>query len=76
MRDILEAIQKEKEYLSFRMKDEEPYHLVDAVKEYGYNSLDEYFAAKRRYEISHTPVVKVKSAGFNGVAVSVTITDK
>ena len=60
--NIEKAIAKEKEYLSFRMKGEEPYHLVDAVKEYGYNSLDEYFTAKCRYEISHAPVVKVKSA--------------
>ena len=34
------------------MKNEEPYHLVDAVKEYGFESLEEYFAAKRDHEFS------------------------
>jgi hypothetical protein len=34
---------------------------VDAVKEHGFNSLDEYFTAKRRYEISQEPVAKVAS---------------
>ena len=62
MTNIEKAIAKEKEYLSFRMKGVEPFHLVDAVKEYGYNSLDEYFTAKRRYAIQHTPVVKVRSS--------------
>lgn len=52
MQDIIGAIEKEKEYLSFRMRGEEPYHLVDAVKEYGFESLKEYFGAKRDYEFS------------------------
>ena len=50
--DIIGAMNKEREYLSFRMKGEEPFHLVDAVKEYGYNSLKDYFDAKRDYEFS------------------------
>lgn len=61
MSNILGAIEKEKEYLSYRMKGEEPFHLVDAVKEYGFDSLDDYFAAKRRCEISQEPIVKVPS---------------
>jgi hypothetical protein len=52
MTDIIGAMRKEREYISFRMKDEEPYHLVDAVKEYGFESLHEYFDAKRDYEFS------------------------
>ncbi len=52
MQDIIGAIEKEKEYLSFRMRGEEPYHLVDAVKEYGFENLEEYFEAKRDYEFS------------------------
>lgn len=62
MTNIEKAIEKEKEYLSYRMRGEEPFHLVDAVRGFGYNSLDEYFTAKRRYEISHMSVVKVRSA--------------
>lgn len=52
MKDIIGAIEKEKEYLSFRMSGEEPFHLVDAVREFGFESLEEYFKAKRDYEFS------------------------
>lgn len=51
--DIIGAMNKEREYLSFRAKGEEPYHLVDAVKEYGFESLNEYFEAKRDFEFTH-----------------------
>lgn len=51
-KDIVGAMAKEREYLSFRMKGEEPYHFVDAVKEYGFGSLKEFFEAKRDYEFS------------------------
>lgn len=50
--DIIGAINKEREYLSFRAKGEEPFHLVDAVKEYGFDSLKAFFDAKRDYEFS------------------------
>jgi hypothetical protein len=46
MKDIIGAMAKEREYLSFRMKGEEPYHFVDAVKEFGFESLREYFDAR------------------------------
>lgn len=61
MSNILKAIEREKEYLAYRMKGEEPFHLVDAVKECGFNSLDDFFAAKRRYEISKMLIIKVES---------------
>lgn len=61
MTDIMKAIDKEKEYLSYRMEGKEPFHLVDAVKDCGFNSLDDYFATKRRYEVSQMPIVKVAS---------------
>ena len=50
MGDIVKAIEKEKEYLSYRMKGEEPFHLVDAVKECGFESLNDYFEMKKEYE--------------------------
>lgn len=53
MADILKAIEKEKEYLSYRMKNEEPFHLVDAIKECGFDSLEKYFEAKKHYEFSN-----------------------
>lgn len=62
MSDIVKAIEKEKEYLSHRMKNEEPFHLVDAIKEYGFNSLDEYFKAKKVYEFSNLTFEVVKTA--------------
>lgn len=50
MADIAKAIEKEKEYLSYRMKSEEPFHLVDAIKECGFGSLEQYFKEKAEYE--------------------------
>lgn len=52
MSNILKAMEKEKEYLSYRMEDKEPFHLVDAVKECGFDSLNTYFIAKKNYELS------------------------
>lgn len=52
--DIIGAMNKEREYLSFRVKGEEPFHLVDAVKEYGFESLKAYSEAKIEYVFSHT----------------------
>lgn len=49
MKDLEKAIKKEQEYLSYRMKGEEPFHFIDAVKECGFDSIDEYFKAKRDY---------------------------
>ena len=49
MSDIVKAIAKEKEYLAYRRKGEEPFHLVDAVKECGFDSLTDYFKAKTEY---------------------------
>lgn len=46
MKDIERAIEKEKEYLYYRMQNQEPFHLVDAIRELGFESLDEYFEAK------------------------------
>lgn len=48
MGDIVKAIEKEKEYLEYRKQGKEPFHLVDAVKECGFESLDEYFKTKRK----------------------------
>lgn len=50
MSNIAKAIEKEKEYLSHRMNGKEPFHLVDAIRECGFESLKDYFDAKRDYE--------------------------
>lgn len=52
MADIVKAIEKEKEYLSYRKKGEEPFHLIDAVRECGFDSLDAYYNSKADYEFS------------------------
>ena len=49
MADIVKAIEKEKEYLAYRMEGLEPFHLVDAIKECGFDSLDKYFKTKTEY---------------------------
>jgi hypothetical protein len=61
MTDIAKAIEKEREYISFRMKNEEPFHLIDAVRECGFESLEDYFAAKQRYQLGKMNIVKFKS---------------
>lgn len=53
MINIEKAISKEEEYTLFRTKGEEPFHLIDAVKECGFESLREYFAEKRNYQFSN-----------------------
>lgn len=55
MADIVKAIEREREYLSYRMKNEEPFHLVDAVKECGFDSLTDYFKAKTEYTFNKLP---------------------
>ena len=62
MVDIVKAIEKEKEYLSYRVKGEEPFHLIDAVKECGFESLDEYFNAKAEYQFNKTNFVCIETA--------------
>lgn len=52
MKDIVKAIEIEKKYIEHRMKGEEPFHLVDVIKEFGFESLKEYFEEKCRYEFN------------------------
>lgn len=49
MGDIIKAIEVEKLYLRRRAKGEYPFHLVDKIRECGYESLSEYFSEKRVY---------------------------
>lgn len=51
MSDIVKAMAKEQEYLEYRKKGEEPFHLVDAMKELGFESLEEYFKTKAKHEL-------------------------
>ena len=53
MADIVKAIEKEKEYLSYRMKGEEPFYLINAIKECGFESLAEFFEQKKIYELAN-----------------------
>lgn len=52
-KNIKKAIEKEKEYLNYRRQDKEPFHFADAIKQFGFNSLTEYFKAKAFYEVQH-----------------------
>ena len=47
MSDIIKAMEYEAEYLSCRMSGEYPFHLVDKVKECGFDSISEYYEEKR-----------------------------
>lgn len=61
MADIVRAIEKEKEYIAYRAKGEEPFHFADAVRECGFDSIDSYFVEKQNYQFSKMHIVKVKS---------------
>ena len=66
--DIIGAMNKEREYLSFRVKGEEPFHLVDAVKEYGFDSLKAFFDAKRDYGLSQLRFEVVEKTPEDAIA--------
>lgn len=61
MKDLEKAIKKEQEYLSYRMKDEEPFHFIDAVKECGFESIDEYFKAKKLQKFQALSFEKIET---------------
>lgn len=54
MTNIKMAIEKENTYIQHRLNNEEPFHLVDEIKKYGFNTLDEYFDEKIKYLVSQT----------------------
>lgn len=49
MKDIKRAMEIEKEYQMHRLNGELPFVLADKMKEYGFETLGEYFDAKRDY---------------------------
>lgn len=52
MKDIVKAIEIEKYYVERRMKGEYPFHLVDRIKECGFENLEEYFKKKTSYDFN------------------------
>lgn len=50
MCDIIKAIEIEKEYLYNKINNKQSFNLVDAIKNCGFKSLEEYHAVKRRHE--------------------------
>lgn len=47
--DIIKAIEVENQYLASRIKGEYPFHLIDKIKECGFETLAEYFVTKKEY---------------------------
>lgn len=75
--DIEKAIQMEKEYISYRKNGEEPFHLLDAVKECGFSNLAEYFAQKRDYELKQLEFSIVETTPLKAIKdVLAVITEK
>ena len=68
MQDIVKAMEREETYLSHRMKGEEPFHLIDAVKECGFDTLEAYFEAKREYLFGNLDFHLVEQPMPGGVA--------
>ena len=50
--NIVGAINKEREYLSFRMKGEEPYSFLEEIKKYGFETIEDFVKAKKDYKFS------------------------
>lgn len=77
MADIEKAIEKEKEYIGYRMKNEEPFHLIDAVKECGFDTLEAYFEAKRNYKFEQLDFTIIETTPLEAIAeVLLTIKNK
>ena len=53
MKDIIKAIEIEKTYLDCRLKGEYPFHLVDKIKECGFEDISEYFNEKRKHQLTN-----------------------
>ena len=68
MKDIVRAIELEKEYIEHRLKGEEPFHLIDAVRECGFESLNEYFAAKPLYDLQQMSFKVIEVSPFGAIA--------
>ena len=62
MGDIISAMAREQLYLNYRLEGKEPFHLIDAVKEFGFASLEEYFSAKREYEFNRLEFDVIETA--------------
>ena len=77
MKNINKAIEVEKEYLSYRMKGEYPYHLVDRIRECGFESLDEYFKEKNDYEFNKETFEVIETTPIKAIAdIFTTVTSK
>jgi hypothetical protein len=68
MKDIVKAMAKEQEYLEYRKKGEEPFHLVDAVKECGFDDLNDYFNEKTRYKLAQLPFEIIETTPARAIA--------
>lgn len=68
MNDIVKAIEVEQTYLKYRMKGEEPFHLIDAVKEHGFESLGQYFKEKKAHQFDKLEFAFIEQPMPGGVA--------
>lgn len=68
MANIEQAIKKEKEYLEHRMRNEEPFHLVDAVRDCGFDTLEDYFKNKRDYEFGHLDFSIIETSSLEAIS--------
>ena len=57
----------EREYLEYRRRGQEPYHLVDAIKELGFENLAEYFREKRDYNFNSLKFEIIETTPSNAI---------
>lgn len=68
MADIMKAIEIEQIYLKHRAKGEYPFHLVDKIRECGFESLEQYFTKKKIHQLTNLKFSFVNQPMPGGVA--------
>lgn len=68
MANIKKAIEIEEYYLSCRMKGEYPFHLIDKIKECGFDDLSQYHEEKRNYKFKEYKFEVIETTPVKAIA--------
>lgn len=73
MADILKAMDIEQEYLKYKLKNEEPFNLVDRIEECGFISLEHYFEKKKQYQFNQLNFEVIQSTPSKCISVGMSV---
>lgn len=68
MANIEKAIEIEKTYVEARMRGEYPFHLVDKIRECGFEDLEEYFKTKKDHEFNSLQFEVIETTPLKAIA--------